>query len=255
MKANSTPSNALPDKPTELFPVADGMIAGLLKHETSLGVVQNTAAAVGKDLTAAVAAHETYEALKSEPAAVLYPVLHDLELQVDKFIELTKSVLQVHLGRKWTKFWAEAGFANRSLSIPTTMPGREKLLKSLVTYFTNHPDQESKKPEVTSARSAQLLAAFSAARQAVKDQPTPQKAGRIDRDKTVATLRKRLRATIAELNLKLESDSDLWGAFGLTAPALIGRRRAKKNLQPTETAAATSARSATPDSSAVALAV
>jgi hypothetical protein len=228
MKIDPNPSNSIPEDPALLFPVAKEMVAGLSKLEKTLGVTQNKASVVTSDLKAATAAQAKYEELKGKSAKELAPAFRTLSTQVDGAIALGKTVLRVHLGNRWTEQWGEAGFLNRSLQSPTNIEGREKTLQGLVTYFQNNPDQETTKPEVNAVKLAKLLAAYSAARTAVKEHPEQRKAAKDARDNAVRRLRQRLRATIAELILVLPSDSTHWGAFGLTPPALIGRRRSRK---------------------------
>ena len=243
MKIEPIPSNAVPADPALLFPVAKEMVAGLSKLEKTLGVTQNKASVVTSDLKAATAAQAKYEELKGKSAKELAPAFRTLSTQVDGAIALGKTVLRVHLGNRWTEQWGEAGFLNRSLQSPTSIEGREKTLQGLVTYFQSNPDQETTKPEVNAVKLAKLLAAYSAARTAVKKHPEQRKAAKDARDKAVRRLRQRLRATIAELILVVPSDSTHWGAFGLTPPALIGRRR-QKAAEGSATASSSSSRSA-----------
>ena len=108
---------------------------------------------------------------------------------------------------------------------------------------------------MTAVRAAKLLANLSSARAAVKNHPDRQRAGRNTQEKAISVLRNRFRATIGELNLRLERDSVLWGAFGLTAPALIGRRRVKKDEAATDSSNPAREKTSAPAKSNVALAV
>ena len=72
---------------------------------------------------------------------------------------------------------------------------------------------------MTAANAKKVHLALAGARAAVKAQKDGQKAARSDRDKAITTLRKRLRATISELDLQLEADSPVWASLSLTPPA------------------------------------
>jgi len=249
MKIDPIPSNSIPEDTDLLFPVAEEMVAGLGKLEKTIGVVQNTAAVVTLDLNAAIAAQNKYAELKDKTGEVLSIAFRELTGQVDSAIDLSKSVLRVHLGKFWSEQWGEAGLLDRSLQSPKTIGARVKLLGSLVTYFQNNPDHESKKPEVKSTTLAKLLASYLAASDAVKAHPANRKAAKDHRDQAVRRLRQRLRATISEMVLLLPSDSPEWGAFGLTPPARIGRRRKKAAaVTPEGDAAPSSTRSTKPAS-------
>jgi hypothetical protein len=255
MSQNSIPSNSIPAKPHELFVMTREMVSGLTIHEKAIGVLHNTAATVGQELVAAQEAFRIYEALKKELTNGLYPAMQKAQDEAKDFIGLAKDVLRLYLGKQWSEQWAEAGFVSRSLRDPSTVDGLEAVLKALAAYFKAHPAQQSKDPEVTAVRAAKLLANLSSVRASVKRHPDRQKAGRIAQKKAMSVLRNRLRATIGELNLRLERDSVLWGAFGLTAPALIGLRRVKKNEAATDSANPAREKTSAPAKSTVALAV
>jgi hypothetical protein len=255
MSQNLNPSNSLPSNAEELFVVTREMVAGLTIHEKAIGVVHNTAATVGQELAAAEDAFRIYDALKKERANVLSPAMQKANDEAKSYIGVAKDVLRLYLGKHWTEQWAEAGFVSRSLRDPVSLDGREAVLKALAAYFKAHPAQQSKDPEVNAVRAAKLLTNLSAARAAVKNHPARQRASRIAQEKAISVLRNRLRATFGELNLRLERDSVIWGAFGLTAPALIGRRRVKKDEAPTDASSPAREKTSAPAKSTVALAV
>ena len=174
----------------------------------------------------------------------MQPAYRKADEEGDQFIVRAKKVLTVHLGERWTEQWAEAGFADRSIQIPQSIGGREKVLKLLASYFKAHPSQESTDLKVSAKRAATLHAALVAARTAVENHPSRQKAARIGRDEAITALRKRLRSTIAELDMLLKGDSPVWAAFGLIPPAVKNRRPSKKEAAPAATSG-TTARPAT----------
>ena len=142
------------------------------------------------------------------------------------------------MGAEWSEQWGEIGLRDQSIQTPTSLAGRETVLKKLATYFTTHKDQANPTVEVTSARALKLHGALSNAIAEVKVGNTRQKAAKSASDKAITTLRKRLRASIAELDLLLDRDSDVWNALGLTPPAEKTRRRQAKNQAAKAAAAA-----------------
>lgn len=80
---------------------------------------------------------------------------------------------------------------------------------------------------MTAAAARQIHAALEGARKAVEDQKAGQKAARSKRDKAISTLRKRLRATISELDLN-DASPEVWASMKLTPPAKRGVRRQRR---------------------------
>jgi len=77
-------------------------------------------------------------------------------------------------------------------------------LKLLATYFSRHKGHENKELAVTAARARSLHAALLAARTLVDKHPDRQKAALEVRDEAIEQLRKRLRATLGELDMNLK---------------------------------------------------
>jgi len=218
---------------TDLSAQSTEFIEGMIAHEKTIGVTQNTAAAIAADLAAAKAADDAFEALKEGRSSTLQPAFRKADAEGLQFIVRAKKVLTVHLGERWTEQWAEAGFADQSIRIPQSITGRENVLKLLASYFKARSSQESTDLKVSAERAATLHAALVAARTAVENHPTRQKNARIARDEAKSALRKRLRAAIAELDMRLTGDSPVWAAFGLVPPTVKNRRRSKKEAATT----------------------
>ena len=234
---------------TDLSAQSTEFIEGMTAHEKTIGVTQNTAAAIAADLAAAKVANDAFEAIKAGRSATLQPAFRKADAEGEQFIVRAKKVLTVHLGERWTEQWAEAGFADQSIRIPQSIRGRENVLKLLASYFKAHASQESTDLKVSAKRAATLHIALVAARTAVETHPARQKNARIARDEANTALRKRLRSAIAELDMRLTGDSPVWASFGLVPPAVKNRRRSRKETAPASTPAA-SARPATSNGSA-----
>jgi hypothetical protein len=107
---------------------------------------------------------------------------------------------------------------------------------------------------VTAARATQLHADLKSARSAVDTQKNDQNTARSVRDKAITNLRKRLRATISELDLRIDADSLIWAAIGLTPPAQKIRTRRRKSVAQAPADASSAPRAATAEQTGVALA-
>ena len=228
---------SIPYSFVDLTKTAGGFIKGLTTYEVAIGITQNTAATIQKDLDLASILHAEHKTIKAERASIFYPALRKADSEGRGFITRAKKSLAVHLGEEWSEAWIVAGFKDNSTQTPKSSPAREKLLGKLAGYFAAQPDQEVAEFGVNAVRAGELHGAISAARANLESQAKRQKAAKSALDNALSTLRKRLRAAIAELDLKLEADSDLWGAFGLTPPAQKNRRKAKPVAAKTETPA------------------
>ncbi len=226
MTENSA-SNSVPKQFDGVSKLTKEIVTGLETYGSTFKELQNTASIVQKDLDAATLAHAAYKASKTSLQDILQPALRKADSEGRAYIALVKQVLTVHLGPKWNKGWDEAGLTGESIQTPGSMGGREKLLSDLATYFAAHPEHESAEFKVNAKRCTEVHDALVAAREAVKDHPKDRQLKRENYTKTAAALRKRVRTTLTELEIHLERDSQLWAAFGLTAPAFKARRRAK----------------------------
>jgi len=170
-----------------------------------------------------------YAVIKADRTDVLYPAQRKADAEGRQFIVRAKKVLEIHLGAEWSEQWGEIGLRDQSIQTPASLEGRETVLKKLAAV-TTHKDQANPAVEVTSARALKLHGALSKAIAAVKAGSTRQKAAKSASDKAITTLRKRLRASIAELDLLLDRDSDVWNALELNPPA--GKTRRPSGQEP-----------------------
>jgi len=244
MTENSA-SNSVPKQFDGVSKMTKEIVNGLATYGSTFRGLQNTAPIVQRELDAATVAHTEYEASKTRLADVLQPALVEADSEGRAYIARVKQVLTVHLGPRWNKGWDEAGLSGESIQTPVSMSGREELLRDLATYFAAHPEHESVEFKVNAKRCTELHDALLAAREAVKNHPKDRKLKRDNFMNAAAALRKRIRTTLTELEIHLERDSQLWAAFGLTAPAFKARRRAKfTSAKPTDSAPHTAERAA-----------
>jgi hypothetical protein len=236
----------IPDSFASLITIANGFVQGLSNLQGQIGVTQNTDVALQKDIDTAQARFNAHETLRKRRSAKLQPAVTKADAEGRKFIDRSKKVLAVKLGNQWNEFWAAAGFGDETIQTPEQIGGREKLLKDLASYFASHPAHESADLVVNAALATKLHANLSKARTALETLGTRQKAARTARDKSIEALRKRIRATIAEIDMRIERDSHLWSNFGVAAPAEKIRRRKARLSQETTPPPAAPAPEATP---------
>jgi len=246
----------IPDTLPELTITATDFIEGLSTYADEAGLGKNSAATIQSDLNRATVLDAEYEAVRGSKSAALYPALRKADKEGRGFITQAKKPLAFHLGEDWSEKWIMAGLKNGTTQVPKTLEGRETLLADLAAYFAKHPGHEVVGFGVTAARARQLYLALAGARAAVEAQKDGQKAARSARDKAITTLRKRIRATISELDLQLEADSPVWASLGLTPPAqkVKASRKSKTKAVEAKITTATASTRITADATEVALA-
>jgi len=185
-------SNKLPEQLDLLFTQAEDMADGLHANEMTVGIKQNTEAALRAALTAAQAAESLFQTKRRDKVAAT-----TAQTVVDSngkaFIATAKNVLEHYLGKKWSPAWAAAGFVNTSTATPATLAERQTCLGALQTYFTANPAHQNNPLQVTAAKAA--------------------------RDAAVLALHVRMSGLIAELGQLIKKDDPNWYAFGLSRPA------------------------------------
>ncbi len=190
---------------------------GLASYETSVGILQHTAAAMSAAHTAAVTAEALYQSLRSgKPALTTAQTVADSNAKA--FIATSRGVLANYLGSQWSEAWVATGFVNGSLAMPATVEERQALLFAQENYFSAQAAQEAP-PLVTAVRALSLGNALAGARGAVNGLQVSIAAAKVARDAAVATLRKKMRGLIDELGSLIADDDARWYAFGLNRPA------------------------------------
>jgi len=233
----STPIYAFPDLFEDLQKPASDFISGLAVHEPAIGKNQIRSTTLQADLDVAIRLDDAYAAVIKERDTVLFPAKAKAIAAGRAFVARAKKVLAVHLGADWTEQWGEAGFPHQSIQTPASQAGLLGVLKKLGPYFTTRPDHANPALIVTAERANALAEALGQMIAAVEDSAERRRAAKGARDKAVTTLRKRLRASIAELDLLIERDSEIWHGLGLTPPA---QRRLRRQGKKAATAAAAS---------------
>ena len=213
--------NALPRQLDRLFTQGEDMAVGCHNLEATLNIKQNKEADVRADLSAALAADNTYQAAKTTRImAVAAQGTADDDARA--FIMAARDVLKMHLGNVWSLMWAEVGFVNGKLSVPPTLPERQGLLMSLKMYFAANPGREADQIGVTGSAADTKFIGLSTTRTAVNAARGDMAVKKEARDTAVRALRTRMRGLITELTQLLPGDDGRWRAFGLNPPNAVG---------------------------------
>jgi len=212
-------SNRLPNPLDDVFALALDMADGCTDNEVAIGLKQNLAVDVTRDLNAAVAAQRVYKnALSAKTDFSTAVAVADSNGKA--FLGSARRVLVENLGASWSRVWVATGFPDQSTAVPTTQRKRESLLLALKNYFTDHPEMEvnTQKIIVTAARADLLFQALSAARRAAAGGNKDAGQKKVVRDAAEQALRDRMTGLIGELGQKLDDTDPLWLAFGLNEP-------------------------------------
>jgi len=211
-------SQRLPDPLDRLFALGEDISDGLSAHEAEVGVKQNQAADVRRDLTAARTAENQFQTKRRDKtAATTAQTVADSNGKA--CIATAKGVLENYLGKKWSPAWAVAGFGNNSTAIPATLEQRQSCLAALKTYLTANPAHQNAPLNVTPAQADARFTALKDARSAANAAANDAGAAKAARESAVEALRNRLTGLIGELDQLLDGDDPRWYAFGLSRPA------------------------------------
>lgn len=211
-------SNPTPDHPDVLRALADRMADGCHTHEATIGILQNTEAAVRAAITALSNA-ETQAGLKKNAVSTAYDTLQAADDAGFACINNCKLRLRQVLGERWSAAWEPTGFPGQSTAVPEKADMRFTLLDALKNYFTAMPASENAGMGATAALCSAAWTAISDARQAVANAESEQTTAFDARTAATDALRKRVRGLINELETLIAVDDPRWEAFGLNMPA------------------------------------
>lgn len=211
-------SNPTPDNNDILLALSDRLADGCHTYEVAIGIKQNIETVIRAASAAAVAA-ELQLGMKKSATTDAYAALDAADVAGQETITNCKLRLQQKLGQRWNPGWEPTGFPDQSVATPNTQDERFTLLAALKAYFTSVPANESEDMGATAAACDAAWAALSAARFAVGQAETAQTNAMNTRIANIATLRKRVRGLIGELETLIEEDDARWESFGLNTPA------------------------------------
>ncbi|MCA9165006.1 MAG: hypothetical protein KDA62_18565 [Planctomycetales bacterium] len=209
--------NPTPTAIDQLFALSEDMADGAAANGQTVGLLQNTEARIRADMDGARAAQQAY--LESRNAKTLATAAQRVaDSNGRAFIGTAKNVLTPSLGSEPSPEWSLAGFVS-SLAIPKSIAERMSLLGTLRDYFTSRPQYENAPLNVTAAQAGALFTALSDARSASNASVAAVGQARVAWSAARATLERRVRGLIDELEQLISPDDPVWYAFGLNPPA------------------------------------
>lgn len=225
--------NPMPTTYAGLVLLTQRCLNGAATHGASIPLLINTAAAIGADRTALLAAQGVYQAgCGNSPA--LRTALDAAEAAGHTFCGQARNVLEFYLGTVHNAAWRPTGFIS-SLALPRTEAALVALLTALAAYFAANPAHENAELQVTAARALTLLGNLNTARQNVDAQTASCTLDRQARDSKVEEMKKRIRGLIKELSQRLTPLDARWRDFGLNMPGAVSVPAAPENVVATPT--------------------
>jgi hypothetical protein len=209
--------NPIPRSLSGLFTLCGKAADALHTHESEIGIMHNTESLVRSGLANARSANSKFQSAKAARLTA-FAAQELADINATKLITVARDILKRHLGGRYSQAWDEAGFTNQSLAVPGQLSQRTELLKSLETYFTNHPSHEVAALEVTHTQAAALHAALTTAVSAANAAKGDQRGFRDERASAEETLRARVRGLVSELAQLIGEDDQRWIDFGLHVP-------------------------------------
>lgn len=210
-------SNPTPENNDILRAVCDRAADGCHALEVSIGIKQNTEAAIRAGITGLDTA-EASVGNKKLAVSTANDVLQAADEAAKTVLMNCKLWLAKKLGNRWNASWEPTGFPGQSTAIPDSQDGRFTLLSDLKMYFADDATRESADMEATSALCLAAWTVFSDARQGVGNADSALTTAFGARTAAADLLRKRLRGLIGELDLLIGPDDPRWEAFGLNIP-------------------------------------
>lgn len=226
-------SNELPKSINKLISLAEDCADGANQHEASLPLETNLESVIRGDLSALVAAKAAYAAFDTVLPGVpdADAVVQTNRSNAKAFILLVRGVMEPVLGGKGTA-WVPLGWPASSLAIPSTSDKILPHLLQIKAFLTANATYEITTPTtvMTAAKAQTLHTALDNAVKARNTRDANKKLAFEERNKKETQMRKRLRALIGELELKLDPLDTRWLNFGLNRPGAEDPPEAPENI-------------------------
>ena len=213
-------SNQLPDNLAGLETLGRDAADGATQLGVTIGLKQNTADLITADTDALSDAGDQYNTADTG----VRTANTTLRLAVSNsrgFLMTGRDLLKPVLGGKASTAWAETGFTNQSLAVPTADDQLQAMLDKMQTYLTTNPTRENAPANFTAARGGILYTAIKEARSGINGvtaKEDARKTSKGTRDLTEAALRRRLTGLLGELGQLLDPMSPHWVTFGFQRP-------------------------------------
>ena len=193
------------------------MLAGLNALGALLGITQVTPASFEAELEAFTDALDDYNAKRSSRQSA-YNLFHTNETALSDWLSEVRNVLMARFGEHWNTMWAQAGFTQPSIGIPSRIQDRIALAQRLVAFFTANPSYEVSSMNVTAAYGTTVRTAVINAQGPLQTANVALKTASDALKAAQQTLVDSMRYVIKILSGALGKDDPRWEAFGLNIP-------------------------------------
>lgn len=211
-------SNQLPTNSGQVIDLSTQMEAGLTVYGSALKIAQITPAGFQLELAAFIAQDNSYNAARSSRQTASDSYQAAIGMVAD-WLQVTKNVLTGRFGNRWSTEWAQAGFINPSIAIPSNAGDQLGLAVRLVAFFTANPSYEVASMNVTAAQGTSLRTAALTAQQSLAAATVTLNTISGTWQTVYDTLTASMRALIKILGASMGGDDPRWLAFGLNMPA------------------------------------
>ena len=135
---------------SEFYSGTRQFIAGLALHEQDFTAVATvcTVAALNQLYASSRARQQLFQQTRDGKRDA-FNAQRDARTAAAAFIEKSRAVLVLYLGSGWSEAWAQAGFINHSLAVPSTDARIVDTLEALERYFTANPAQQKADLNIT----------------------------------------------------------------------------------------------------------
>ena len=213
-------SNQLPINLAELETQGRDAADGATQLGATIGLKQNLATLITTDTDALSDAGDDYNT--ADTAVRTANTVLRLAISNSRgFLMLGRDLLKLVLGGKASTAWAETGFSNQSLAVPSADDQLQAMLDKMQTYLTANPARENAPANFTAAQAGILYTALKDARSGVNGvtaKEDARKTAKATRDLAEAALRRRLNGLLGELGQLLDPMSPHWVTFGFQRP-------------------------------------
>lgn len=223
-------TNTTPDAIEPLVALVTRAEIGALNLAVSVGLKQNTAAAITADKEALIGKANASvppdpEAPIGAQAEYVQARAHASDARVAarlaieagrEFCRSATDVLRKPLGRRWNPKWMAAGFTGGSLALPRNPVPPLGLFRA---YFREHPEHANVPLAVTEAGAQAALTAITTAQAASDNLARVEADAKVTRDVCLQQLRRRMISLRTELSLLLSADDPRWYEFGFNRPS------------------------------------
>ncbi len=152
----------------QLLAQGDLVAAALKKHESSIGVKQNTFSALRADLQSYRSLDSLFQKQREARKKKLTPEQQAIDVEALDLIKQTKNIVSREFGATFNESWEIVGYTT-NLRMPRYLDEREALVGRIAAFLEDNPRFENEGLGVTAVRALTLHERFIAARSAAKD--------------------------------------------------------------------------------------